>query len=329
MDQNMQAETGLGYGFVGIPPCPAAEVGGWINASAPGLRGHSVGALSSNPKDAIGRGKTPLHLIPPAAMIAEARVMGLGAAKYGAFNWRDATVAATVYLSAAERHLLAFRDREDNDAESGESHLAHARACLAILVDAFSSGNVVDDRPKAGVAGAMMRESPAKPPCETMAMLRAQANSLPRKPATDAQAPEPPKPFLWYLATPYAACPDGLDVANARAEDALAALLRRGIKAFCPITHGHGAGKLGLPRTHEFWMDVDRPFMDRCDGIVLLRQPGWSRSEGMAYEAARFTRQGKPVVWTDDPCNPLYCTNPHRGFDELAAELARIARGQA
>ena len=44
---------------------------------------------NSNPKDLIGSKKVNLHLIPPTANILEAKVMELGANKYGAFNWRD------------------------------------------------------------------------------------------------------------------------------------------------------------------------------------------------------------------------------------------------
>jgi len=105
---------------------------------------------STNPKDRIGRTKPPVHLIPPTAVVEEAVVMGLGAAKYGPFNWRHHTVAASVYIGAANRHLLAWYDGEDRDLESGMSHLAHARACLGILLDAEANGMLVDDRPPEG-----------------------------------------------------------------------------------------------------------------------------------------------------------------------------------
>lgn len=101
----------------------------------------------NNPKSIEGAKKPQLHLIPPSAMLAEARVFELGARKYGAYNWRENSVAATVYQSAALRHLLAWFDGEDIDKESGESHLAHARACMGILLDADITGNLVDDRP--------------------------------------------------------------------------------------------------------------------------------------------------------------------------------------
>jgi hypothetical protein len=121
-------------------------------------------AEGANPKDRIGQTKPPLHLIPPAAEVLEAVVMGLGARKYGAFNWRLAKVRATVYIAAAKRHLAQWLDGESNDIESGVSHLAHARACLGILLDAQATGNMIDDRPPRGVATALIEQHTGEPP---------------------------------------------------------------------------------------------------------------------------------------------------------------------
>ncbi|MEX0716614.1 MAG: dATP/dGTP diphosphohydrolase domain-containing protein [Planctomycetaceae bacterium] len=113
---------------------------------------------AENPKDRIGARKPPLHLVPPAAEIAESLVMALGAQKYGPFNWRSARVKASVYVAAARRHLLQWFDGEDDDPESGVSHLAHARACLGILLDAIATGQLVDDRPPKGAASELIEK---------------------------------------------------------------------------------------------------------------------------------------------------------------------------
>lgn len=113
---------------------------------------------STNPKDKIGKTKPPFHLIPTTALVHEAVVMGLGADKYGPYNWRDKTVAASVYISAAYRHLASWFDGENYDEESKASHLAHARACLAIILDAKAQGMLVDDRPEAGKTAQLIKE---------------------------------------------------------------------------------------------------------------------------------------------------------------------------
>ena len=109
-----------------------------------------------NPKDRASAHKPPLHLIPPSAEILEAIVMGLGARKYGPYNWRTTPIRATVYIAAAKRHLAQWLDGQDDDPESGVSHLAHARACLGILLDAQSLHCLNDDRPPAGSAARLM-----------------------------------------------------------------------------------------------------------------------------------------------------------------------------
>lgn len=119
-------------------------------------------APSGNPKDAIGDTKPQMHLIPAPALIQAARVMELGAKKYGPYNWRGQPVRMTVYLAAAMRHILAKLDGQDLDPESGQPHEAHALACMAILLDAAATGNVKDDRPPVGAAAKLLAAT--KPP---------------------------------------------------------------------------------------------------------------------------------------------------------------------
>ena len=114
-----------------------------------------------NPKGAAGRAKPQLHLIPVGALAPVSRVMELGAKKYGPYNWRQTPVNYTTYLSAAMRHIVAHTDGEDQDPESGQSHLAHAAAGLMILLDAIITGNAKDDRPPKNPA--YVEPDPVKP----------------------------------------------------------------------------------------------------------------------------------------------------------------------
>lgn len=119
---------------------------------------HPAALPPTNPKRAFGVRKPSPQFIPPIAIIEESVVMALGAAKYGPYNWQDDPVDATTYYSAAMRHLMSWFAGEDRDPESGASHLAHVRACMAILIDAGANGALVDDRPKcASVANAIER----------------------------------------------------------------------------------------------------------------------------------------------------------------------------
>lgn len=118
--------------------------------------------MSSNPKDAVGQLKPQLNLIPASAQILESVVMALGAEKYGPFNWRESAVRASIYVAAAMRHLLAWADGQNEDPESGVSHLAHVRACMGIVLDAQSLGKLEDDRPKQSGEAAKLIEQHTK-----------------------------------------------------------------------------------------------------------------------------------------------------------------------
>ena len=99
-----------------------------------------------NPKDRMSIEKAPLNLVPPAAIAEMAGALLDGAKKYGPYNWRCEQVKASIYYSAVQRHLLKWLDGDDIDAESGCSHLAHAMAGLAIIIDGNYQESWVDDR---------------------------------------------------------------------------------------------------------------------------------------------------------------------------------------
>lgn len=70
----------------------------------------------------------------PRALLAVARVLALGAAKYGPNNWQRVTPFRSRYFAAWGRHYLQWLDGLDADEESGEPHLAHAACCALFLL---------------------------------------------------------------------------------------------------------------------------------------------------------------------------------------------------
>jgi Domain of unknown function (DUF5664) len=123
----------------------------------------SVGSIVSdypdnNPKTMFGTKKIPLELVPPSVEHALAEAFSLGAKKYGPYNWREKRVSSSVYYGAALRHLKAWWDGEDVDPESSFSHLSHVLACIGILVDAKSIGNLNDNRPPKGAASELQKQ---------------------------------------------------------------------------------------------------------------------------------------------------------------------------
>lgn len=89
--------------------------------------------------------KPELALISSIAITRLGEVMSYGKKKYAAHNWR-AGISQSRLLSAALRHLFAYIGGENKDAESGLSHLAHAMACVMMLIELTETKPELDDR---------------------------------------------------------------------------------------------------------------------------------------------------------------------------------------
>lgn len=100
-----------------------------------------------NPKTRFGVAKPPLGLLPAPAVAHVAMAFADGDRKYGRANWREKPVTWSTYDNAARRHIALYESGETHAQDSGVHHLAHAAACLMILVDAEEAGTLNDDRP--------------------------------------------------------------------------------------------------------------------------------------------------------------------------------------
>jgi hypothetical protein len=101
----------------------------------------------TNPKDAIGSDKLPLHLVPSVLNIYASLAFLEGAVKYGKANWRVAGARMSIYIDAIERHLAKLKDGEWADEKTGVPHLSSMLACIGIILDAKLVGKLTDDRP--------------------------------------------------------------------------------------------------------------------------------------------------------------------------------------
>ena len=90
-------------------------------------------------------GKPPMSLLDTKWLTGVAEVLGFGAKKYAAHNWRKG-IAYSRLSDAALRHLMAFNAGEDLDPESGLPHLHHASCCLMFLSNMSATRPELDDR---------------------------------------------------------------------------------------------------------------------------------------------------------------------------------------
>ncbi|MDR0620728.1 MAG: DUF5664 domain-containing protein [Deltaproteobacteria bacterium] len=92
-------------------------------------------------------GKSRLDLIAPGALLEMGQVLAHGAEKYSEDNWKKVENGQDRYYAAAMRHLLAWRQGEKLDPESGLTHLAHAMTNLMFLHALDASPVAVLGRP--------------------------------------------------------------------------------------------------------------------------------------------------------------------------------------
>lgn len=86
-------------------------------------------------------GKLRYDLVPTSAMKGLAEVLTFGANKYTPNGWKTVDDAVERYYAALQRHLVAWREGEVVDQESGLPHLSHALTNVAFLLELNQNNN--------------------------------------------------------------------------------------------------------------------------------------------------------------------------------------------
>lgn len=90
------------------------------------------------------KGKLRMDLIPPEALEGMAKILTMGAEKYGPNNWQGLENFEERYSGALMRHLNEMRKGELVDDESGEPHAYHVLCNAAFL--AWKAYRVIEGR---------------------------------------------------------------------------------------------------------------------------------------------------------------------------------------
>ena len=77
--------------------------------------------------------KIRVDLIDPDFIINVSKILTFGARKYAPNNWQEVEDPINRYYGAALRHLLAWRQGEKRDPDSGLHHLWHCACNLMFL----------------------------------------------------------------------------------------------------------------------------------------------------------------------------------------------------
>jgi hypothetical protein len=89
--------------------------------------------------------KPTFELLDSYALEQIALVLKFGAKKYDAHNWRKGLLMSRL-LGACLRHVFAYLAGNDNDEETGLSHLAHAGCCVMFALWTAKYKPELDDR---------------------------------------------------------------------------------------------------------------------------------------------------------------------------------------
>ena len=89
--------------------------------------------------------KPRMDLLDTQALIGVSNVLGFGAKKYAAHNWREG-INYSRLIAAAYRHLSAINSGEDLDPESGLPHVDHLGCTVMFLSNMMKTRPDLDDR---------------------------------------------------------------------------------------------------------------------------------------------------------------------------------------
>ncbi len=100
-----------------------------------------------------------------------------------------------------------------------------------------------------------------------------------------------------YLAAPYTSPDPAVRRRRFQAScKAAATMLSKGLMVFNPLAHSVPIAACGLDdMDHDFWMHVDRPYLEWCDMVMVLTLDGWRDSRGVNAEISAARSMGKPV----------------------------------
>lgn len=120
---------------------------GWESANKDGSKTVIQGLLQNAKRD--NQGKLQWSQIEFSLMEDMVRALEHGAAKYDRNNWRKGHPITDIADSVL-RHLFAFMSGEDNDQESGVSHLGHIQANIMFMMNVLKNKPELDNRYKHG-----------------------------------------------------------------------------------------------------------------------------------------------------------------------------------
>ena len=119
-----------------VPPISKIDTVGWIKSEKQKTAIDAYNEISKITQEAVKHddGKPDWSLVPFEALEGMVKVLEFGAQKYAGWNWTtNGGFPYTRVLRSCLRHVFAYMRGEDNDPESGLSHIHHAMCNLLFI----------------------------------------------------------------------------------------------------------------------------------------------------------------------------------------------------
>lgn len=104
--------------------------------------------------------------------------------------------------------------------------------------------------------------------------------------------------YFIFLASPYSHPEISVRLSRfVAASRACSYLAQTGLAVYSPIVHWHDIALAErLPFDADFWLEQNRPFIEKCDRLYVLTLAGWEKSVGVTLEIAMARALDKPVI---------------------------------
>lgn len=107
--------------------------------------------------------------------------------------------------------------------------------------------------------------------------------------------------MMIYLASPYWSDSELVRIRRvSQTRKAAAVLLQAGYPVYSPICHNYEVSKempLETRISHDFWMKIDLPILEKCDALWILSLDDWEESKGVAREISFAVKNKIPLFY--------------------------------
>lgn len=118
--------------------------------------------------------------------------------------------------------------------------------------------------------------------------------------AKNKRQSDPQNRPLIYLACPYSGSKDQVEERVKAFALKVAEVEAQGkVHVISPVMNHLVIQYASVPGSWEYWRSYSLTLLARCDGLYVLRLPGWTASEGVKGEIAAAEARGIPITYLD------------------------------